>query len=56
MITEADTDNQKAHITNEISASIKRFFRVVTKKLNLNVLEYVTFQFPRRKNNNNVKY
>ncbi|CAD8164591.1 unnamed protein product [Paramecium pentaurelia] len=56
MITEADSENQKAHITNEISASIKRFFRVVTKKLNLNVLEYVTFQFPRGKNNNNVKY
>ncbi|CAD8065141.1 unnamed protein product [Paramecium primaurelia] len=56
MITEADSENQKAHITNEISASIKRFFRVVTKKLNLNVLEYVTFQFPRGKNNTNVKY
>ncbi|CAD8160955.1 unnamed protein product [Paramecium octaurelia] len=56
MITEADSENQKAHITNEISASIKRFFRVVTKKLNLNVLEYVTFQFPRGKDNSNIKY
>ncbi|CAD8087976.1 unnamed protein product [Paramecium sonneborni] len=56
MITEADSENQKAHITNEISASIKRFFRVVTQKLNLNLLEYITFQFPRRKNNNNIKY
>ncbi|CAD8075518.1 unnamed protein product [Paramecium sonneborni] len=55
LITEADTDNQKAHITNEISASIKRFFRVVTKKLHLNFLEYITFQFPRGKNNNNIK-
>lgn len=43
MITEADSENQKAHITNEISESIKRFFRVVTKKLNLNILEYITF-------------
>ncbi|CAK79483.1 unnamed protein product (macronuclear) [Paramecium tetraurelia] len=56
MITEADTDNQKAHITNEISASIKRFFRVVTKKLNLNVFEYITFQFPKRRNKNNIKH